>query len=129
MVVVDVECISGLQVDAIQRVELSVGNQHIGRSRHFGGKSKVLQCGQSGPSDTVNSLQSREAEGLEDGELVQLEALADLRQAIGRQRSQIDCTVASQAPGDALDPIELDGVGSLRGNDDIAGEGCAIGQS
>lgn len=127
-VVVDVERVHRRQVDAVQGVELGVGDQHIGSFGHLGSEGKILQLRQRGPFDGVDSNQAREVEGLQSGQARQLEILANRRQAISRQSGQVGGTITRKTAGDLLNAVQLDGVGGLRGNNDVAGEGCAAGQ-
>jgi len=127
-VVVDVERLHRLQVDTLQGSKLCVGDQNVGGSRNLGGEGKVLQVRQSVPHDTVHHAEAWKAECGKDGHIGQLEAFIDDGQAIRRKGGQLGRTVGNEIAIDSLDAIELNGIGSRCGNDNVATESCAAGQ-
>ena len=128
-VVVDVERVHGLQVDTGQGSELGVGDQDIGGSRDLGGEAQVLQVRQSIPRDTIHHGETRKGERGKDGQVGQLERFVDDGQAIPREGGQFGRAIGDEIPRDSLDAIELNGIGGLCSNDDVATEGCAARQS
>lgn len=126
-VVVDVERLHRLQVDTLQGSKLRVGDQNVGGSRNLG-EGKVLQVRQSVPHDTVHHAEAWKAEGGKDGHVGQLEAFIDDGQAIRRKGGQLGRTVGNEIATESLDAIELNGIGSRCGNDNVATESCAAGQ-
>lgn len=128
-VVVDVERLHGLKVDTIQGSELCVGDQNVGGSRDLGGEGNVLQVWQSVPHDTVHHAEAGKGERGKDGHVCQLEAFVDDRQTIRGKGGQLGRTIGNEIAGDSLDAIELNGIGSRCGDDDVATESCTAGQS
>ena len=59
-------------------------------------------------------------QGGEDGETVEAERLVDLGQVVGLEGSQVDSSITAETASDALNAIEGDCAGGLRGNDNVA---------
>lgn len=125
-VVVDVEVLHHLQVNALERYKLSVGDQDVLGSADTRRKGQVLQRGQSLPLDGVDLAKLGEGETRQGGEVVKHKASADPGQAAGLDGVDAERAGAVQLAVDSLDASQGEVAIILRSDDDVSRDGSTV---
>ena len=127
-VVGDVEDLDLLQIDAIERFEVGVGDADPGRTRDLAGEGQFAEGGEGGPPDATDGEERREVQVGQDGETGQIEGLVDHGQLRRLDAVEVDSIMADQRTLDALDTRETNRPGCILRDDEIAREDGTVGQ-
>lgn len=111
----DVENTNGVKRDTVQAGQTSVGDVDVAGLRDTGREVKLLQSGKSTELDATDLAERAEAQGVELGETLQLEGVANGAQSRSRQREELGSVIAAEATRDLLNTIQGKSVGNIRG--------------
>lgn len=120
--------IDGLEVDAIQSVQLCVLDGDNASLLDTLGEGQALQRRQRGPFDGLHVDERREVQRRQNGHAGERERVTDDGQAITGQRSHLRDIIRNQAARYSLDAIERDAVCGAGRNGDASGERLTRGE-
>jgi hypothetical protein len=119
-VVVHVESLHGLKVDAVKGVELGIANGDIASLSDTVGERELLQGRKSNPVDVIDLGEGRHVQRRENGKARKFKRLVDFSEVVGFEGGQVDSAITDEAASDTLNTIQGDCAGSLGSNDNVA---------
>lgn len=128
-VVLDVDLVGDLEVNALEGVQLSVDNADRAGLLELVGERKALQTSQSVPLNLVDLVELREVQVGEDLASVEVEGTTDLAQAVGGEGSELGDVARNEVTSDLTDIVNLNVVGGAGGDGDGTREGLARGET
>lgn len=126
LVVVNVEASSGLEIDTLERVELSVRDANALGISDLGVEVQADELGKSDPGDAANTGEGRSTESSKGGELLELELSGDAPQPLQVDGDEVASTSGNEVSLDLLKVGKADH-GEILTEDDITLEGVAAG--
>ena len=129
VVVLDVDDLGLLEVDALKGRQVGVDNADAGGLLDLVGERQTLETGQTLPLDLANLVQLREVEGGKNLVLLEVEGSSNPGERVGGERGELRHVGSDEVTINHSESVKLDVVGGAGSDGDAAREGGACCES
>lgn len=129
VVVGDGKLANGLEVDTVQRAELSIDNADTVGPLNTGGEAERRQPGESLPVEATDAAKAGEGQAGQESHVGQAEGLADGLEAAGRKGRKSDSVISDKVTSDCADTVKRDVGADASLDSDATSVGLATAES